>query len=173
MVEDIAAVVCSCLDTLCDTGTKREITKPISLFWMYDKGEYILTLPKSSHRWGGFIQDSLQSCAFVVFEEKCFIMEAGRGCQHYSRTSKNKAQNKCDPLLESALIINKRIDLPVGLKLMKKGNAKDLKCWDASKLEHWLVNMRLRLRLRHRHHQLCNCDQREQGWCWRGIGTKD
>lgn len=133
--EEIAGLVSSCLETLCDTGIKQEMAQPISLFWMYHHEEYILMLPRSSHRWSGFIQDSLQSCAFVVFEEKCLIMEAGRGCQHASKDGKSKAPKGFDSLFESALVVNDRMSQPAGLKLLKKGKTKDSTCWDVSKLE--------------------------------------
>jgi hypothetical protein len=133
--EDIAGLVSSCLETLCDTGIKRETTERISLFWMYHHEEYIVTLPRSSHRWGGFIQDSVKSCAFVVLEEKCLVIEVGRGCQHVSKRGKGRAADKCEPLLESALVVNERLDQPAGLKLMKKGKTKDLSCWDVGKLK--------------------------------------
>jgi hypothetical protein len=84
--EEIAGLVSSCLETLCDTGIKQEMAEPISLFWMYHHEEYILMLPRSLHSWSGFIQDSLQSCAFVVFEEKCLTVV----CKKVDKTEKQK-----------------------------------------------------------------------------------
>jgi hypothetical protein len=51
-----------------------------------------------------------------------------------SRSGKDKAQNECEPLLETSLVVNERLDPPAGLRIIKKSKSKDLPCWDVSKL---------------------------------------
>jgi hypothetical protein len=91
--DDIGSLIVCCLDTLLDTGTTQDITKRLSMFWMYDCKEYIVTYPLGDYRWEGFIRDSDKCCSFAVLEQKCLVFDAGdivHGCQ-YPPKNKNHA----------------------------------------------------------------------------------
>jgi hypothetical protein len=109
----------------------------LSLFWMHDHEEFVLRYPARSHRWGGFIKDSDDSCAFVVLEEKCLVFELGRGCQHPASSGKHTpSQSAVDdygPVFQTAILLNDLIDLPSGLKLSKQKTPGGTRRWKVSR----------------------------------------
>lgn len=90
---DMGDAISCCLDALADTGYSET---GLGAFWVSEKGfESLVTLTPKSHSWAGFLKDTHNSCAMVVFSDICLEMDHDRVmCCENSETSTSKLIDK-------------------------------------------------------------------------------
>jgi hypothetical protein len=87
-----------------------------------------VTFPVGKHKWIGFIKDSEECCSFVVFEDKCLVLDIGRYCQNQTnRQRETTEESKYPPVFQTDLVVNDQADKPSNMRLSNHRRHGDLR----------------------------------------------
>lgn len=127
---DLQKLVSCCLEALAFPAVDEN--GEMSVLWLdHDDQETIAAIPASICSWTGMLKDIELSCTMTILSQNCLK----RGVENGSKCRKSSALGSGNPLLETALVINRNAALPKGLTRRKPCACGATVCWDTIELK--------------------------------------